>query len=79
MGQNRTVLEAAFLRTMFGVLVVAGVVGALAAAGVATFLALQITAPASELTRAPNGRRRTGPSRRRAIERRVGPGGYGFQ
>ena len=49
---NRTALERSFLATMFGVLVVAGVVGGLAAAVVATFLALQITAPARDLTEA---------------------------
>jgi two-component system OmpR family sensor kinase/two-component system sensor histidine kinase BaeS len=50
--KTRTALEATFLRTMLWVLVAAGVVGGLAAAGVATLLALQITAPARDLTRA---------------------------
>lgn len=50
--KTRTALESSFLRTIFGVLAVAGVIGGLAAAAMAAFLALQITAPARALTRA---------------------------
>lgn len=50
--QKRTVLESTFLKSMSWVLVVAGIVGGIAAAAVATLLALQITAPARDLTHA---------------------------
>jgi two-component system OmpR family sensor kinase/two-component system sensor histidine kinase BaeS len=48
--KNRTALESTFLRSMSWVLVVAGIVGGVAAAAVAALLALQITAPARNLT-----------------------------
>ncbi len=48
----RSVYERAFLNSLVWVLVVAGIVGALAAGVVAALLVLQITAPARELTTA---------------------------
>jgi len=50
--KSRTTLESTFLRNISWVLVVAGIAGAAAAAVVATVLALQITAPARDLTNA---------------------------
>jgi signal transduction histidine kinase len=50
--QSRTALEDTFLHSMSWVLVVAGIVGGVAATAVATILALQITAPARDLTHA---------------------------
>lgn len=50
--KSRTTLEETFLRSMSRVLVAAGIAGGAAAAVVATILALQITAPARDLTHA---------------------------